>query len=63
VPEGPAQQHAFRRPSAEALVLSGVAKKIDNLVDLGLDLIDPATSSKVTRTLSGATRLSFPQLP
>ena len=35
------QQHAFRRASAEPLVLAGVAKKIDDLVDLGLDLIDP----------------------
>lgn len=35
------QEHAFRRAGSESLIFSRVAKKVDDLVDLGLDLIDP----------------------
>ena len=34
------QQHALRRAGAETAVLPGILQEVDDLVDLGLDLVD-----------------------
>ena len=40
VPGAPGQQHALGRPRAEAAVLLRVLQEVDDLVDLGLHLVD-----------------------
>ena len=40
VPGAPGEQHALRRARAEAAVLLRVLQEVDDLVDLGLDLVD-----------------------